>query len=84
MRTPFLAALVATFSLSLPAGAVTVGIDFESLAELEVVTTQFAAQDITFSNATTLVAGSLLNEIDFPPTSGTHVITTPSLGRSRR
>lgn len=76
MRTPFLASLVATLSLSLPAGAVTtVGIDFESLAELEGVTTQFAAQGITFANAQVLVAGSLLNEIDFPPSSGTRVIT---------
>ena len=75
MRAPFLATLVAFVSFSLPAGAATVGIDFESLADLEVVTTQFAGQGITFGNARVLVAGASLNEIDFPPSSGTHVIT---------
>ena len=71
-----LASIAALVLLALPAGAVTtVFLDFESLADGEFVTSQFAADGITFSNAVTLVAGASLNEIDFPPSSGTHVIS---------
>src|SRR5258708_10007966 len=47
-------------------------IDFETLTDGVAVTTQFAG--LTFSDATVLVAGASLNEIDFPPHSGTHVV----------
>jgi hypothetical protein len=78
MRTPLhtLASLLAPVLLALPAGAVTtVFLDFESLADTEPVTTQFAADGITFGNAVALTAGMSLNEIDFPPSSGTDVIS---------
>jgi hypothetical protein len=55
-------------------------IDFESLAVDEFVTDQFAAEGATFGNAVTLVAGISLNEIDFPPSSGTHVISGLDFG----
>ena len=50
-------------------------VDFESLALAEVVTNQFAAQNVEFGNAVTLVAGISLNEIDFPPSSGVNVVS---------
>ena len=78
MRTALhaLASLVALVLLALPAGAVTlVFLDFESLSDLEEVTTQFAASGITFTNTRALTAGQSLNEIDFPPSSGTDVIS---------
>lgn len=52
-------------------------ITFEGLLDLEVVTNQFAAQNAVFTNATAAVAppDGTLNEIDFPPTSGTTVVT---------
>ena len=55
---------------SSPAGAA--AIDFESLADLESVTTQFPG--LTFSNATVLTAGITLNEFEFPPKSGVNVV----------
>ena len=48
-------------------------IDFEILASLESVTSQFAG--LTFSNSTTLTAGISLNEFDFPPHSGDNVVS---------
>jgi hypothetical protein len=47
-------------------------LDFEGLAEFTSVTTQYPG--VVFSNATVLTAGSGLNEIDFPPNSGTNVV----------
>ena len=61
--------------LGRPADAAPVTIDFESLAELEVVTNQFAADQVAFGNLIVLEAFSTLNEIDFPPTSGVHAVT---------
>jgi hypothetical protein len=61
-----------------PAGAALV--DFESLAIDEFVTTQFESDGIVFSNAVTLVAGVSLNEIGFPPSSGTNVISGLDIG----
>jgi len=52
--------------------ATPVTIDFESLADSEVVTNQFS--DLTFSNATAVTAGTSLNEFDFPPYSGQTVV----------
>lgn len=53
-----------------PAAAAPILIDFESLNEFDDVTTQFDADGIVFSGAQVLVAGSSLNEFDFPPVSG--------------
>lgn len=47
-------------------------LDFESLFSLDSVTTQFPG--VTFSNAAALTAGDSLNEVDFPPASGTNVV----------
>src|SRR3954452_19079755 len=53
------------------AGVVT----FETLSEGSVVTNQYASLGVSVAgNAVVLTAGSLLNEIDFPPHSGTNVI----------
>src|SRR4051812_2623414 len=48
-------------------------IDFDGLAELDRVTTQFPR--LTFANATVLTAGSLLNDLEFPPHSGQNAVT---------
>lgn len=66
-------AFVAVFCalLGLPFAQATV-IDFESLADSEIVTTQFA--DVTFQNAMVLTAGVSLNEAEFPPKSGVNVV----------
>jgi hypothetical protein len=48
-------------------------IDFESLADGNVVTNQFPG--LTFTNTVALTAGISLNEIDFPPHSGVNVVS---------
>jgi hypothetical protein len=56
-----------------PAAAVT--LDFETLDDMELVTTQFAG--VTFGNTLALVSGAeggTLNELDFPPHSGATVV----------
>ncbi len=55
------------------ANASALSIDFESLADGAVVTNQFAG--VSFSNATALKAGFSLNEADFPPHSGSFVVS---------
>jgi hypothetical protein len=50
-------------------------ITFEGLQDQEQVTTQFAGDHVIFSNATALVAGIGLNESEFPPHSGTTVVS---------
>jgi hypothetical protein len=47
-------------------------IDFDGLSDGDSVTTQFAG--VTFSNAAVLTAGSSLNELEFPPHSGSNVV----------
>jgi hypothetical protein len=66
--------LLVAIVLTLPARAWATPfvIDFESLSELDSVTTQFPG--LVFSNATVLTAGSLLNEIELPPHSGVNVV----------
>lgn len=59
-------------SVSLPSFAVPVLLDFDSLSDGELLTTQYP--DTTFSNATVLTAGVSLNEFEFPPASGSNVI----------
>ncbi len=71
----FVALAALALALARPAHAAPVTIDFESLPNLEVVTLQFAADDIAFSNVIVLEAFSTLNEIDFPPSSGIHSVS---------
>jgi len=47
-------------------------IDFETLGDGVVLTTQFAG--LTFANTMALTAGISLNEFEFPPRSGTNVV----------
>ncbi len=47
-------------------------IDFEGLNDGDSVTTQYAG--VTFSNAAVLTAGITLNELEFPPHSGSNVV----------
>ena len=57
------------------ARAGTVTITFETLSELDVVTNQYAPLGVIFSGSpVVLTAGSLLNEVDFPPHSPTNVL----------
>jgi hypothetical protein len=60
-----------------PRLAVGLPIDFEGLADTEVVATQYTSQGVLFSNTTALISGAVggsLNEIDFPPHSGVTVV----------
>lgn len=62
-------------SLGLPCGdASAVTLDFESLADGELVTNQFAGAGIIFENAEAQRAGFSLNEAEFPPRSGAIVV----------
>jgi hypothetical protein len=67
-----LRASVVLLLLTLPHRSFAVTIDFETLADGDVVTNQFP--DILFSNATVLTAGISLNEFEFPPKSGSNVV----------
>lgn len=58
--------------LLISGSAYAITIDFETLTELDSVTTQFSG--LTFSNATVLTSGSTLNEFEFPPSSGVNVV----------
>ena len=49
-------------------------IDFESLNDGDTVTNQLAGLGVTLQNAIALTAGLSLNELEFPPFSGTNVI----------
>ena len=70
-RSVFLV-LVVVLILPVSAWATPITIDFDSLAELDAVTNQFAG--VTFTNATVLTAGSLLNDLELPPHSGQNVV----------
>jgi hypothetical protein len=55
--------------------ASTITIGFDDLSEGTIVTNQYASSDVAVSgDPWVLTAGSLLDEIDFPPHSGTNVI----------
>ena len=71
MQRFVLVALVVV-ALHFPQSARATVIDFEGLADLEVVTSQFSG--LTFTNATVLTEGISLNEFEFPPRSGTNVV----------
>jgi hypothetical protein len=66
--------IVAVLAGGQTAGAVT--LDFETLTDLQPVTSQF--EGLTFTNATALSSGAVagsLNEFDFPPLSGVTVVS---------
>ena len=67
--TLFLAGLL-VYSVTVLAAPVT--IDFEAFSDSQSLTNQIAG--VTFRNATVLSAGISLNELDFPPHSGSNVI----------
>jgi hypothetical protein len=72
MRTLFtLASLLVALS-SPNALAATVVVDFEGFSSLDSVTTQVPG--LIFANATVLTAGVSLNELEFPPHSGSNVV----------
>ena len=56
------------------ATAVPITLDFEGFADGTSLTNQYAAQGVTFSNATVIQSGLSLNEFEFPPVSGQNVI----------
>jgi hypothetical protein len=58
--------------LPTPVFASPIFLDFETMSDSEIVTTQFPG--LTFSNATILTAGTSLNEFEFPPHSGSNVV----------
>lgn len=64
------ALLFASTSIS---SASPITLDFEGLTDLEEVTAQFPG--LVFSNALVFSAGTTLNEFEFPPNSGSKVIT---------
>jgi len=49
-------------------------LNFDTLADLEAVTQQYAGAGVSFQNATALTAGFSLNEGEFPPRSGQNVL----------
>ncbi|MBM3765169.1 MAG: hypothetical protein FJW32_07230 [Acidobacteria bacterium] len=51
--------------------AAIITIDFEGLADDSAITTEFAG--LTFSNTRALTAGITLNDLEFPPRSGSNV-----------
>jgi hypothetical protein len=75
LQIRFIAFAALALALARPAGAAPVTIDFESLANLALVTNQFAADQVVFSNLIVLESFSTLNEVDFPPTSGVHAVS---------
>ncbi len=78
MRTMrYLLMLLVFACWQLAAGNIT--ITFEDLAENDIVSDQYAWRDVMVSgplgmNPVIFTAGSMLNEIDFPPHSGTNVL----------
>jgi opacity protein-like surface antigen len=65
-------AAVVSVALAQAAHAAPVTQNFESFSDSEVLTTQIAGW--TFSNAQVLTVGLSLNELDFPPASGTNLL----------
>lgn len=64
-------ALVVTLGLALPSFGAPLG--FDELTDGTMVTTQYAG--LTFTNATAITAGVSLNDFEFPPKSGTNVVS---------
>src|ERR1035441_878160 len=67
--------VLATFAACTVASAGSIVIDFESLSEGDVVTNQYSSLGVLVGGSPEIfTAGSMLNEIDFPPHSGTNVL----------
>ena len=78
-----LVSLTAGALLASPQESQAVFIDFESLSDLEPITTQFADQGVVFEDAVALVSGlegGSLNEVEFPPRSGVTVLSHDFIG----
>ncbi len=71
LRTGVLLALIGIWPAVAKAAPITV--DFEGLTDSEFLTTELPG--LTFEGAVVLTAGISLNEIDFPPHSGSQVVT---------
>lgn len=67
--------LLGVFVVSPPCALGLPTLDFESLNDLDVVDMQFAADGVLFQNAIALTAGISLNEFEFPPHSGSVVVS---------
>ena len=63
--------LLIFFGVSRSSTAAPIVIDFETLTDSEIITTQFPG--LTFTNGIALSAGISLNEFEFPPYSGFNV-----------
>ncbi|WDE03159.1 S8 family serine peptidase [Thalassomonas viridans] len=70
--TRLIRAIFASIMLTTSGLAAAIPITFDTLSDLEAVTTQFTG--LTFSGATVLTAGISLNEFEFPPVSGDKVV----------
>jgi len=64
---------ILTGLLLFPQARAAVVIDFDSLNDGDIVTTQFSG--VTFQNTVALTAGISLNEFEFPPRSGSNVVS---------
>lgn len=69
-----LSATTILFATALATASQAATLDFESLANLEGVGSQYSGQGATFVNAVALEAGLSLNEFEFPPHSGSVVL----------
>ena len=76
MMKPAFIVLLFLFSLLLPkeSRADSVTLDFENLSDSTSVGSTYASSGVNFTNALVLTAGFSLDEIDFPPHSGTNVV----------
>ena len=73
LTRPTIAMLAFSSIASLNAGIIT--FTFESLSEGDILSTQFSSLQLNVTgDPVVLTAGSLLNEIDFPPRSGNNVL----------
>jgi hypothetical protein len=73
IKLVLLSLLCIVFGSSAYADSTPVTIDFESLSDSTVINSSYASLGVTFTNAVVATAGISLNEIDFPPHSGSNV-----------
>jgi hypothetical protein len=69
----FLSVCFGLFAPAARADSAPITIDFENLSDSTDVGSAYASQGIIFNGATVLTAGVSLNELEFPPHSGTNV-----------
>ena len=75
LRITFVCAVATVMLLVTGMRADNITLDFEGLPDSTQLTNQFSSLGITFANATVLSAGISLNELQFPPHSGTNVVS---------